>query len=591
MKQPPANINSFWAAMMVEELIRNGCNYFCLAPGSRCTPLTVAVADHPEAVTTIHYDERGLAFHALGYARASGKPAVVITTSGTAVANLMPAVVEASMERIPMLLLTADRPPELRDCGANQTIDQIKIFGTYARWFVDLACPETSISPRMVLSTIDQAAYRCCWPEAGPVHLNCMFREPLAPEPESHPTRSHRMDEYVAATDKWFDSKSPLTEYIPPNRTMRRSVLQKLTDVIMGTQRGLVILGGLQSEAERRAVSACLEVLRWPVCADATSSFRMGDNTGTAVGYYDILLRDNNFARTYRPETILHIGGRFVSKQLAQFLTQTHPAHYILVTNHAHRQDPGHEITLRIETDITSLCRELAAALTSPENRSWLAAWQDKGEEARQVMVKFIASEEKLSEPAVAFLLSRHIPADHGLFLGSSMPVRDMDLFADPRGNAVPVGANRGASGIDGTIASACGFAMGLRKTVTLLMGDLAFLHDINSLAFLHQGKYPVIIVVINNNGGGIFSLLPIARFERYLEPYFVTPHGLSFEHVARMFGLSYFLPGNCRDFVEAYHEAAGSGKSAIVEVPIDRTQNLGVHHQLIDRMQKALMV
>jgi 2-succinyl-5-enolpyruvyl-6-hydroxy-3-cyclohexene-1-carboxylate synthase len=542
-------------------------------------------------MTTIHYDERGLAFHALGYARATGNPAVVITTSGTAVANLLPAVIEASMERIPMLLLTADRPPELRDCSANQTIDQIKVFGTYARWFTDLSCPQTCIPPHMVLSTIDQAVYRCRRPEPGPVHINCMFREPLAPEPADNSCGNNPTEAYIASTDTWFTGNGPLAQYVAPERTTHRSDVEKLGEAVTRARRGLVVLGGLRSENDRQSILLCLKALRWPVCPDITSGFRMGNDTATVIGHFDILLRDPYITRSLQPDTILHLGGRFVSKQLARFINASRPSHYILLTDHPNRQDPGHEITLRFEADIAFLCRTLASMVTAPEDTSWLAAWQDRDKKARQVLMKSVAPEEKLSEPVVAFLLSKHIAAEHGLFLGSSMPIRDMDLFADPRGPAVPVGANRGASGIDGTIASACGFAMGLRKPVTLLLGDLALLHDMNSLAFLRRAKYPVVVVVINNNGGGIFSLLPIARFEKYLEPYFVTPHNLSFEHLARMFDLAYFAPRNCREFIEAYHEAAVSATSAVVEVQIDRMQNLAVHQQLIDQMQRALTV
>jgi len=584
MQPPPANLNNLWASLLVEELIRNGVDYYCLAPGSRCAPLTVAVADHPKASKSIHYDERGIAFHALGYGRATGRPAAVITTSGTAVSNLMPAVVEATMEHIPLLLLTADRPPELRDTSANQAIDQIKAFGDYVRWFVDLPCPETSIPPEMVLTTVDQAVYRCRWPEGGPVHINCMFREPLAPEREERP-----LDDYVASVDTWFAQELPFTDYVLPQRAVPLEGLKKVSRKIARAEKGLVVVGGLRRREDRHTVSNFLKTLGWPVCPDVTSGLRMGDKTGTVIAFYDALFGDRAFSQTHGPDVVLHLGGRLVSKKLARFLSQSAPKDYILVTDHPHRQDPGHEVTMRVESDIASFCANMADRTGCQKNGTWLSSWQKGTNGAHKALMQFADEDKNLSEPAIALLLSQLVPPDHALFLASSMPARDMNLFADPEGTAVCVGSNRGASGIDGTISSAAGFAAGCQGPVSLLTGDLAFLHDLNSLNYLTVGAYPVIIIVVNNNGGGIFSHLPISRFEAYFEQYFVTPHDLTFEQVSDMYGISYYRPRNRQDFVNAYSKALKKGTSAIVEVQIDRAQNVAIHRRLLSRMQKAV--
>jgi 2-succinyl-5-enolpyruvyl-6-hydroxy-3-cyclohexene-1-carboxylate synthase len=584
VRLPPANINHFWSSLLVEELIRTGTDYFCIAPGSRCAPLTVAIAENPRARTSIHYDERGVGFHALGYGRATGRPAAVVTTSGTAVCNLMPAVVEAAMGRIPMLLLTADRPPELRDTCANQTIDQVKAFGDYARWFVDLACPETSMPPEMVLTTVDQAAYRCRWPLGGPVHINCMFREPLAPEPDDKP-----LNDGIAAVDGWRTRKRPFTDYALPEKRCSSRVVEMLAARLAQTERGLVVVGGLRNDLERTAVSALLEALKWPACVDITSGLRMGDRSGTVIGHYDALLRNKAFVEAHRPEVILQMGGRLVSKLLGSFLSQSDPADYVLVSDHPERQDPGHEVTVRVEAGLSTFCADLASRLPSPAAFSWLASWQQKTKVAHQVLDRVSQTGEDLSEPVVAFLISRMVPNNHALFLANSMPVRDMDIFSDTQGAAVRVGANRGASGIDGTIACASGFAAGLQCPVTLLVGDLAFLHDLNALNYLRNTAHPVVAVVVNNNGGGIFSFLPIARFEQFLEPYFVTPHGLTFEHAASMYGLAYYRAATRRDFVRCYEKALKGHMSAIVEVSIEREQNLATHTRLLADMQRAL--
>jgi 2-succinyl-5-enolpyruvyl-6-hydroxy-3-cyclohexene-1-carboxylate synthase len=584
VKLPPANLNSLWASLIVEEFVRNGIDHFCLAPGSRCTPLTVAIADNPNAKPSIHYDERGVAFHALGYGRATGRPAVVVTTSGTAVPNTMPAVVEAAMDHVPLVVLTADRPPELRGTAANQTIDQIKIFGDYVQWFAELPCPELQCPPPMVLTTIDQTVRRSCGAPGGPVHVNCMFREPLAPEPQQED-----LGPYLASVGAWLEHKKPYTTYALPKRISNPETQEAIVDRLQKSAQGLVVVGGLRNVAERDAVSYLIKRLQWPVCADITSGLRLGDTSGCVMGFADILVRSRLLAGDQRPDTILHVGGRVVSKHVASYIAVAEPSAYILIANHPDRQDPAHGVSLRVEGEVAEVCASLAARLERQEVSSGLALWQPAMSASKKAFERFAVQEKNLSEPLIASLISQNIPPDHGLFVASSMPVRDMDVFADVTGPAVPVGANRGASGVDGTVAAAAGFAEGLQRPVTLLVGDLALLHDLNSLNYLRHTNYPVVAVVINNNGGGIFSFLPIARFEQYYEKYFITPHDLTFEHGATMFGLSYYRPKDCQEFLSHYQEALREKRSAIVEVRLDREENYARHAYLVAEMLKAI--
>lgn len=577
-------MNSLWARLLVEELIRSGTDYFCLAPGSRCTPLTVAVAENPKAKSVIHYDERGSAFHALGYARATGRPAVVVTTSGTAVANAWPAVVEAAMERIPLLLLTADRPPELRDSAANQTIDQVKIFGEYARWFTDLPCPSLRVPPEAVLTTVDQAVYRSCGATGGPVHMNCMFREPLAPEPQGE-----NFNDYLLSVKSWLTAGRPYTEYARQKRAADTAILEKLLELLDRTERGIAVVGRLSTQQDRTAVSDLIQKLGWPVCVDVTSGLRLGDASGNVIHHSDLLVSHDAFARTHRPELVLHLGGRMVSKKLAAFLSESNPSDYVLITDHPERQDPGHEVTFRVEADLGLFCLALAEKVGDRKESPWLVSWRESMDAVHEVLRQFARNGDDLNEPVLAHLISRNISPNHGLFLASSMPVRHMDLFADRRSAAVYVGANRGASGVDGTMATAAGFAAGLKRPVTLLIGDLAFLHDLNSLNYLSNAKYPVIAIVVNNNGGGIFSFLPIARFDQFFEKYFVTPHDLTFEQAAGMYGLVYYHPKTRQEFLSCYQQALDSEKSIILEVTTDRRENHDLHMKLARDMQAAL--
>ncbi len=563
------NMNVLWGSLIIEELIRQGIDYFCLSPGSRSTPLTAAVARHPRARNTICYDERGAAFHALGYARGSGKPAVLICTSGTAVANYLPAVAEASIDRLPLIILSADRPPELHETGANQAFPQSGIFGEYVRWQFNFPCPDEAISPRFVLTTIDQAVYRATSPLPGPVHLNLPFREPLEPTPLPLP------EDYLSPIDEWQNHSRPYTRYTPPERGLTEETIGKLQEKIAATRRGLFVVGRLKSESDRAAVRECAEKLGWPVLADIQSGLRMGNAPETALSYFDLLLLSPRFSAELQPETILHIGGPLTSKRFLQFIVSSSFAEYILVQNHPFREDPAHRVTWRLESDISRFCRRLSRGAAARIDPEWREALTGKSRQVGEMLDNLLAETNGLKEAWIARLLSRNIPAEHTLFLASSLPIREMDMFADPSGAAVPVAANRGVSGIDGTIASACGYAAGLNRPVTILIGDLALLHDLNSLSLIKSLSQPVIIVLLNNHGGGIFSFLPISKFKDIFEPYFGTPHNYQFKEAAKLFDLDYAAPSANSEFLAVYRNAAENGNSTLIELRTDRQENV----------------
>ena len=586
-REPKAsNLNRLWADLIVEELVRSGVDFFCLAPGSRSTPLTTAVAAHPKARHVMHYDERGTAFLALGYGRATRRPAAWITTSGTATANGFPAVVEAATDGVPMLLLTADRPPELRQTGANQTIDQVNLFGGYARWFFDLPTPTTAIDPAMVLTTVDQAVYRATRAPQGPAHLNCMFREPLAPTPDGRDYRA-----YTVGLDAWKDHDQPYTAYNPTTRTIDSGQVERLKQTLRGVERGLLVVGKLDTQAEGEAALRLADRLGWPLLPDVGSQIRLGRGgaSGRLIGFYDQILGSAAFQENHRPEAVLHLGGRPTSKRLGQYLARHRPQPYVIVNPHPTRLDPHHQTTHRIEADIVAFCNAFTNVIDSSSNtRSpWLTAWLDASQIANKTLNYFFAQQKNIHEPSVARLISQALPGDHGLVLASSMPVRDVDMFAALDGAAAPVAANRGASGIDGTVATAAGFADGLNAPATLLIGDLALLHDLNSLALLRER--PVVVVALNNDGGGIFHFLPIAEHEAVFEPYFGTPHGLTFEAAAALFGLAYHHPTTPQAFLDAYRAACASGRAAIVEITTNRDENLHLHRHILAQVDAAL--
>ena len=581
---PPAapRANLLWATLIVEELVRSGVSFFCVAPGSRSTPLVAALAANEGAESLVHFDERGTAFAAVGHARATGLPAAWITTSGTAVANGLPAVVEAATDGMPVILLTADRPPELRQTGANQTIDQPDIFGDYVRWRFDLPAPDESLDPAMVLTTVDQAVYRARRSPSGPVHLNLMFREPFLPDPDEGPGE-------LPAPACWRRSGEPYTRYAATKAAVDPDEVERLWEKLQLVERGLVVAGRLPSRKQGEAALRLADALGWPLLPDVGSQIRLGAASKNLVPLYDALLASERFNGEHAPEAVLHLGGRAISKRLERFLAASRPDPYVVVRENPFRLDPGHRVTQSVEADIPAFCAALtvAAERRPPADATpWTAAWREASEQADRHLDRSFGEARALNEPLVARLVSRHVPEGHTLCVASSMPVRDLDTFAATDGAPVPVAANRGASGIDGTVATAAGFAHGSGRPLTLLIGDLALLHDLNSLAMLRD--LPVVVVVLNNDGGAIFSFLPVARYKAFFEPYFGTPQGLSFEHASAMFGLGYEHPGTVTDFVEAYRAAHDRNGPTLIEVKTDREENAELHRRLLAEISEA---
>lgn len=603
------NLNLLWTALMVEECVRSGVTLFCISPGSRSTPLVAAVAQHPKAETMVCLDERAAAFYALGYARATGKPAALICTSGTAVANYLPAVVEAAQDCVPMLILTADRPPELRDTGANQTVPQPAMFGEFVRWKFDMPCPDLAIAAPVVLTTIDQAIFRALNSPAGPVHLNCMFREPLAPVLQPFP------QDYLAPLREWVTSSRPWTNYVQTHLGISLETAMELAEMIRTASFPLLCVGRVTSLGDVNSVTYLAKMFGVPVVADIASGLRdvvssEEDETEplTILHYFDQMLLVPSALETVKPDLVLHIGGGFVSKRLLQWLGSIRPASYIVVEQTPFRHDPNHQVTMRIMSDIgvfTDMLEEGLYHVEKPKSKAkskaklkakllvhtqirYLAALSEVVEKTLlEVFAEQKATNAPLSEMAVAHTVSAMIPTRHGLFLSNSMPIRDMDMYAAApiKGDFYEVGTNRGASGIDGIVATAAGFARGIDHITTLIIGDVALIHDLNSLLLVAKNPVPLVIIVINNAGGGIFSFLPIAAHTDIFEPFWGTPHDADFRAGALFAGLRYILAERLNDFAIAYQAALGFARkekaSVLIEVRTDRAANLDEHKRL----------
>lgn len=495
-------MNQPWARQLVKEIIHQGVRSFCIAPGSRSTPLALALAEHPLAKTLLHFDERGLAFHALGIAKSGNAPVAIVVTSGTAVGNLLPAIMEAYHSHVPLLILTADRPPELRDVGANQTGDQVKLFGDYVRGFYDLPCPDPAL-PKNYLGSLIAHAMRQVM--SGPVHLNCMFRDPLIGK-QSGPTGSRHAHTQSIQSRARFEQKD----------------LEHLADSLGEVEKGLILVGNIGNPHSLDPLILLARRLQWPILPDILSSPRWNALSDFTLPFYENL--------TLNCDAVIHLGDRMTSKK---FLSLS-PSLYVHVTPYKERIDPAHLVTHRCQGDPMDFCMKMGSILSGRRPSPHLQNLLGSG---HAVEKKLPFLKDNFSEPSLFPLLANTLSTDTALFIGNSMPIRDADSFFFPKKPTGPIFANRGLSGIDGNIATAKGIAQGHNSPVVAIMGDLTFLHDLNSLAI--PSKHPILFIVINNHGGGIFQTLPIAQKKSALE-YFVTPHTYSFKHIAAQFGLAY---------------------------------------------------
>ncbi|HMP74850.1 MAG TPA: 2-succinyl-5-enolpyruvyl-6-hydroxy-3-cyclohexene-1-carboxylic-acid synthase [Kiritimatiellia bacterium] len=562
MKPRPPNLNCAWAELLVEELARSGVRAIGVAPGSRSSPLAEAAAAQKQMDLVVHPDERGLAFHLLGRAKASRRPAAVVTTSGTAAANLFPAVAEAHHAGIPLIVITADRPHELRDCGANQATDQTKLFGTFVRRFIELPPPDPAIAPGFLLAAVDDAVHAARLEVPGPVHLNVLFREPLAPTPVPYSWRA--MQRELGA---WLTHKRPWVDHAQVETNPLRD--DTLLNALGAASRGIILAGAMNEEDAAAAVTLA-ERMGWPLLPDLQSGLRLGSDSPAVVPHADLLLCSERFRATCKGALLLQLGSGFVTRRFLDFAGSPDFSARILVDPAPGRVDPRHRASHRVMARVGPWIRSVLPHLPPRSAGTFPTEWREASQRVERALEKRFSSD-AMSEPAIAWTLSRLLKEDHACFIGNSLPIRMAATFASASGVASPVYANRGLSGIDGQLATAAGCAVGAGVPLTALVGDLTFLHDLNSLALLRQLRVPVIIVLINNDGGGIFSLLPIADSARHFERVFGTPHGLGFKSAANLFGLSYAAPRTLSALERAWRAAARSGRSCLIEMRTTR--------------------
>ncbi|HEX5616955.1 MAG TPA: 2-succinyl-5-enolpyruvyl-6-hydroxy-3-cyclohexene-1-carboxylic-acid synthase [Solirubrobacteraceae bacterium] len=549
----------------VDELVRCGLREACTSPGSRSTPLVLSLARDPRLRATSHVDERSAAFFALGLAKASGIPAALACTSGTAAANYAPAVIEAHEARVPLLVLTADRPPELRDLGAGQTIDQTKLYGSAAKWFLEVDdAPATPARLRWLRQLACRAFWTALEGRPGPVHLNFSLREPLVldePLPDD--------DDSGRAGGRPWVTRPRIAAEPPP------TLIETLKDEIAARPRAVIVAG--RTERDRELPTSVAGFADWaaiPLLADPLSGARRGP---AAIAHYDAMLRDGDFAAAHAPDLVLRVGDLPTSKPLRAWLHGLDDALQIGFDPENAWQDPAGAVATILATDPRTTIDAIAARMKRRGDTAWLERWHTADRRAAAAIAQALTPA-GLNEPRVAAELGSLLPPEATVVVASSMPVRDVETFFPAREHPPRVVANRGANGIDGTVSTAFGCAAAESGPVVLLIGDIALIHDIGGLLAAKRLGLKLTIVLLHNDGGGIFDFLPVSREGNEFVQHVATPHGLDFAHAAALFGLGYEVTDTPDDFRVALQRALSSERTSIVAVHTDRAANVELH-------------
>jgi 2-succinyl-5-enolpyruvyl-6-hydroxy-3-cyclohexene-1-carboxylate synthase len=574
------NRSTALASAFVEELARGGLRHAVVSPGSRSTPLAVALWRQPEIEVSVIVDERSAAFFALGAAQATGAPVALLCTSGTAAANYHPAICEADESAVPLVVLTADRPPELRGIGAGQTIDQVKLYGESVRWFCEVGTHEADDDGLLRYRSVACRALAAARGETrpGPVHLNLPWREPLAPLPVAGA---------VTATDplalQGRDGR-PLTAVtsidLEPSAFLLDEMAGHIGDAISG-----VIIAGRQLDPELREPLAHLaRASGFPILAEPTSQLRCGPHDRSyVVATYDLLLRDEHFARSVVPDLVLRFGEMPTSKPLRSWLT-TSGADQIVIDPYGGWNEPTNRAAAVLRADPTELAAGWATRLEK-EERPAPRRWLDAERAAREAINAPLTGDE-ISEPALHHALGQAHRDGDLLYTASSMPIRDQEAFLASNDADVNFLCNRGTNGIDGLVSSGIGAAHASGRPTTIVTGDLGLLHDIGGLAALRDVTTPVRIIVIDNDGGGIFAFLPQAAAleEGEFEALLGTPRGIDTAKAAALFGLPHRTLTSLSEL-----SAALAGGTGLIEIETDRQSNLAIHRRLANDVRRSL--
>ncbi len=595
----PANAVYAFVEAFVDELARSGVGNVVICPGSRSAPLAMSFAAHAGIHTWMHIDERSAAFFALGMAKRGRQPVALLCTSGTAAANFFPAIIEAKLAHVPLLVLTADRPPELRDNGAPQAIDQNRLYGSYPKWFVDVALPEaTNAALHYIRTLADRAVALTSAAPAGPVHLNFPFREPLTPDPitgQILPPPEQR--DPIA----WY-GRPGNAPYITVSETLLAAssdtAIRRTAEQLRSAPHGLIIAGPQDEPALAGPLVSLAEYLGYPILADPLSQVRCGPhNRDLVLSSYDAFLRDEMFVTRAEPQIILRFGAMPTSKPVLLYLQRYPACPQIVIDGNTGWEEPTQLASMLIHTDPVAFCRVLEEHIRQPEEdiyqeegTTWLRLWQQADHATRIALDTAIRDFPPFFEGRVFSELYELLPEGTALYVGNSMSVRDMDTFFWSSERRLHILGNRGANGIDGVTSSALGASAAAPEQPTVLVvGDLSFLHDLNGLLAARLHGLHLTIVLINNDGGGIFSFLPQAAYQQRFEQLFGTPTGLDLRPAVEMYGGRFERAESWEQFRAAVQNSIAGTGLRVIEVRSERESNVLMHRQLWQVVTRAL--
>ena len=566
------DLHAFVAAF-VDELARCGLKHVNICPGSRSTPLAVLFHQHPGFKVWTHLDERSAAYFALGQAKAGRRPTAVLGTSGTATLNFAPAVAEAFYGRVPLLILTADRPPELQEVGAPQTISQSRLYGRHVKKCVEMPLPEGGPEAlRYARAAANRAIADSMAALRGPIHVNFPFREPLIPVSDG------RVSNDLPAAPSVSVTQGP--------QTLTPSDAVDLAAELRRAQRGLIVCGPQDDPGFPDAVVRLGRELQFPLLADILSQVRRGAHATSVIDSYDAFLRDPRITRELVPDLVLRFGATPVSKPLQQYLQGLSSSRQLLIAPADDLHDPSLVATGRVQVDPCTFCDVMLSQVTKlgePDDNllDWRLKWERVNRQTRSVLKACLTDSSTLSEPGVFDELDTVSPSGATVFAGNSMPVRDLDSFCSSDSRPLRFLANRGASGIDGVVSTALGVSSVSAEPCILVIGDLSLYHDMNGLLAARQHGLRATIVVLHNDGGGIFSFLPQAEAVASFEELFGTPHGLDFRHAAELYGLDYCEVDEPAAFRGAVEESFARPGVSMIVVHTNRAANVRLHRRL----------
>ncbi|AXI09834.1 2-succinyl-5-enolpyruvyl-6-hydroxy-3-cyclohexene-1-carboxylic-acid synthase [Oceanobacillus zhaokaii] len=558
-----------YTANFVDELVKSGITDVVISPGSRSTPLALTFTEHPSIKEWVIIDERSAAFFALGIAKQTKQAVALICTSGTAAANYFPAIVESHYSRVPLIVITADRPHELRGVGAPQAIEQVKLYGDYVKEFHEMALPEGT--PEMLNYVRNKAAHAVYIAQEGnpgPVHLNFPLREPLNPDFSL---------EAIWEPTGYGNYERIYQESLDGRKRLTTTQIQLLIEKLQSKKKGVIVCGPQVDDDFADAITALAAKWGLPILADPLSQVRSGKHDkNNIIESYDAFLRNATIRKQLKPEFIIRFGAMPVSKAYLFYLKENKDVMQFTIENSAGYREPTGNITEFIFADAVSLCKDLLSQ--SPEigfDEKWLQAWQDMNHIAKKHLLADV--EDKITEGEAVRALVDVTPESSSVYVANSMPIRDFDTFMLTTDKSFTVLANRGANGIDGLLSSGIGAATA-GNPVTIVSGDLSFFHDMNGLLAAKHYQLNVTILLINNNGGGIFSFLSQANDKKHFEALFGTPLNIDFKHAVNMYGGKYILAKTEAELKELLKKSYQENGLHVIEIQTDRTDNVDWH-------------